>query len=632
MSKLVSSKKKNKEPGPRSLGPISDLEKHLLPEWWRSIFNSLYLKTDGDVIENNDNTMKEIDLVVKTTNIEPYDHILDLCCGQGRHSLELAKRGYQNVFGIDRSRYLIRLARKRASQLNFKVNFSEGDARRLRIAENSLDTVLLMGNSFGYFERNEDDICVIKEVKRILRDHGSLVLDIVDGEWMEKNFEARSWEWIDQNYLVCRERSLSLKEDRIITREVIIHAEQGILADQFYAERLYSIDTIKAILEKCGFVNIIHHQNLVPHSTRNQDLGMMSNRLFITAMVPEKQKIIIAKNIIDVTVIMGDPHLPDEVKRDGKFNEEDLNTIKTLKDNLKKLSGFKFTFLDNHPTLIKNLLRNTPSFVFNLCDEGFFNDAFKELHVPAILDMLKISYTGAGPVCLATCYNKSFVRSLAANLDIPVPLETYVDPADQAATLPSVFPALLKPNLGDSSLGITKDAVVHNAEQLMGYMEKMKTMFPGRAILVQEFLPGKEYSVGIIGNPGNYQVLPILEVDYSRLDPSLPKILSYESKWLPDSPFWNDIKYKEAELSDEVYRQLTDQSMLLFERLNCCDYARFDYREDANGIVKLLEVNPNPGWCWDGKLNFMAAFRGIKYEDLLEMILNAALERYKLKN
>jgi D-alanine-D-alanine ligase len=213
-------------------------------------------------------------------------------------------------------------------------------------------------------------------------------------------------------------------------------------------------------------------------------------------------------------------------------------------------------------------------------------------------------------------------------LDVPVPLETYVRPGDQGATLPGVFPALLKPNYGDSSQGITKDAVVHNERALLDYLERLRTEFPRRPVLVQEYLTGPEYSVSLIGNPDQgLRALPILEVDYSGLDPKLPRILGYESKWEPDSPYWTQIRYHEASLADHVQSQLIEQSARLFERLGCRDYARFDFRADAKGEIKLLEVNPNPGWCWDGKLNIMAGFQGMRYAELLGQILQSAEER-----
>ncbi len=223
------------------------------------------------------------------------------------------------------------------------------------------------------------------------------------------------------------------------------------------------------------------------------------------------------------------------------------------------------------------------------------------------------------------------MRAVAITLDVPVPLETYVRPGDQGATLPSVFPALLKPNYGDSSQGITKEAVVKNEKALLDYLDKLRNEFPKRPVLVQEYLTGPEYSVALVGNPDQgLRALPVLEVDYSKLDAKLPKILGYESKWEPESPFWTQIRYIEATVSDQAQQQMIEHSMRLFERLGCRDYARFDFRADARGEIKLLEVNPNPGWCWDGKVNLMASFQGMRYSDLLGQILQAAVERLNI--
>ena len=142
---------KNIPLSPRTLGPLSDLEHHLPSDWWRTLFNSFYLKTDGDVVENPENTNQEIDQIITMAALEPNDHILDLCCGQGRHSIELARRGFSHVNGVDRSRYLIRLARKRAKKEGLSVTFHEGDARKYRSKGQLFHCVLILGNSFGYF-------------------------------------------------------------------------------------------------------------------------------------------------------------------------------------------------------------------------------------------------------------------------------------------------------------------------------------------------------------------------------------------------------------------------------------------------------------------------------------------------
>ena len=630
MAQAPKPKRPKRSPARSSLGPVADLESHLPAEWWRKLFNALYVKTDGDVVENSENTRREVDFIVSAAAITHHSTILDLCCGQGRHCLELARRGFKNVMGVDRSRYLIRLAKKRAQTEGLNVFFKEGDARNPRLNENSIDCVAIMGNSFGYFSNKQDDEKVLTAVGKILRPTGQLVLDITDGAHMAEHFDRRSWEWIDEHHFVCRERSISKEGDRLISREVIVNDETGVLADQFYAERLYTKETISRLLEKTGFRNIRHHGHAEAVSDRDQDLGMMARRILLTADAPQlpARKARGKLQQIDVTVVMGDPRLPDGVKRNGTFNPEDFDTIRKLKDALSELPAYKVRYLDNHATLERDLAELKTDLVLNLCDEGFNNDPAKEMHVPAMMELRGIPYTGAGPSALAACYDKGLVRAVAASLDVPVPLETYVRPGDQGATLPSVVPALLKPNTGDSSQGITKDAVVTSTRSLIDYLERLRTEFPKRGVLVQEFLTGPEYSVGLVGNPDQgLRALPILEVDYTRLDPSLPKILGYESKWEPDSPYWTQIKYHEATLPDHVQQQMIENSSRLFERLGCRDYARFDFRADAKGEVKLLEVNPNPGWCWDGKLNIMAGFQGLRYTDLLHQILLAAEER-----
>lgn len=620
-----------KNPNTKCLGPVADLEKHLPMDWWRSIFNSVYLKTDADVVENDKATAGEVDYFLKVTELEPSDHILDLCCGQGRHSLELAKRGYPFITGMDRSRYLVRLAKSRATKGNYNIRFTEGDARKIRALDQSLDCVMIMGNSFGYFEEENDNLKVLKEANRLLKEGGILYLDITDGGWMKEHFEKRSWEWIDQELMVCRERHLSMDGTRLISRELVTHAEKGVIADQFYAERLYTFEEIKGYLAKAGFEKIARHENVVGDSFRNQDLGMMANRYIITAVAPKKEiKVQKALAKLPCTVLMGDPKLPDAVKRNGQFNKEDFDTIDRFKKALEGVERCQFTFYNDHKNLIKKFSQNPPAFVFNLCDEGWNNDPFKELHPPALMDMLNIPYTGAGPECLAVCYNKATVRAIANELEIGTPSEIWIDPANQSSAIPSIFPAIVKPVYGDSSIGITQHAVVHNAEELVSYFDQIKKELPGIPILIQEFLEGNEFSVGIIGNGSSMEVLPVLEVDYSGLPSNLPKILGYESKWHPDSPYWTAIRYKEAELDENAFRYLSDASINLFNRLKCLDYARFDFRMNGKGEIKLLEVNPNPGWCWDGKMAIMADFGGISYAEMIEKILHSALERYNL--
>ncbi|MBN1159118.1 MAG: methyltransferase domain-containing protein, partial [Bacteroidales bacterium] len=439
-----------------SFGPVENLEKYLQPDWWRRIFNSMYLKTDADVVEDMQITRREVDIFTAILGLDKKMVILDLACGQGRHSLELARRGYCNVNGMDRSHYLIRKARNSCTAEQLNVNFKEGDARKLPYQNDTFDVVMILGNSFGYFESIEDDVKILKEVFRVLKPFGKFLIDVADGNYLRDNYSPRSWEWIDARHFVCRERSLASDNQRLISREVITNINKGVIHDQFYAERLYNRQTLTDLFGKTGYSNVIFHGNLETDSKRNQDLGMMERRIIVTAQVlkvltPVKCGRPALKNVV---VLLGDPGKPDIVKPSGLFDEDDFATIRILKTALSRLKEYKFTYLSNHNTLLGDLvrLRARTDFIFNLCDEGFNNDPRKELHVPAMLDILNLQYTGANPRGLAYCYDKSLVRGIAEEMHIPVANALFIKTEDNVFDMNIDFPVIAKPNYGDSSI------------------------------------------------------------------------------------------------------------------------------------------------------------------------------------
>ena len=288
-----------------------------------------------------------------------------------------------------------------------------GDARKLLYPADHFNAVLILGNSFGYFETLQDDLQVLKEIRRILKPWGRLIIDLSDGEYLKSNYQPRSWEWINSKLFVCRERDLSLDGDRLVSREVVTHVEKGVIADQFYAERLYSKETLLKLLTEAGFSEVSFPAQLTPDSQRNQDLGMMERRTLVTARVRKDWTVVKPKTKSkNVCVVLGDPEKPDLLKPLQIFDDDDFYTIDRMKEALKELEGYHFTYLKNHDSLIQDLVQSGKKidYVLNLCDEGYFNFPRKELHVPALFEALGISYTGAGPQCLAYCYDKSLVR------------------------------------------------------------------------------------------------------------------------------------------------------------------------------------------------------------------------------
>lgn len=625
-------------PSSTTRGPVDRLRHHVSSEWWRDLFDETYLLTDSDVL-TEPITRKEVDVFIQKSGLEHDDRILDLCCGQGRHAIELARRGFNHVTGLDQSEYLVDVARKMADENGVDMVFEQGDARDLPYDDDRFDVVLLLGNSFGYFDADREDRRVLHEVRRVLKPGGRVLLDLTDGDYTRKHYQPRSWEWASEEYFVCRERELDEDDNRLIAREIVAHVERGIEEDQFYAERLYGRREVSRLLRTSGFGVPTFHR-MRGDSDRGQDLGMMGHRFVVTASVPptgngSKTRARTGSDLRYVAVVLGDPRLPDETKLGGAFDDDDYDVVGALREALGQLEEYEFIYFNDHSTLLDDLQTygDAVDLVFNLCDEGLRNSPRQELHVPALLDTLSIPYTGAGPQCLAHCYDKSIVRGVAAEMGISI-AEGYVlrPGASLPETLPVPYPVIVKPNAADNSAGMTVDCIARDREALVRAVDAVRHhVGEGRMLLIERFLTGADLTYGVLGNPTDgYHSLPVSEDDYSRLPKDLPRFCGYEAKWDPTSPYWTDVQAVPATLPDATRDQIRDDSHLLFERLGCRDYARFDWRLDADGRPHLLEANPNPGWSWDSHLVEAASFEGASYADVLARILEAAYRRHGL--
>ncbi|MDX1412418.1 MAG: hypothetical protein R3351_09695, partial [Nitrospirales bacterium] len=274
-----------------------------------------------------------------------------------------------------------------------------------------------------------------------------------------------------------------------------------------------------------------------------------------------------AKTFRRIGVITGDPRLADPTKRNAQYNEEDTATHNAMKAAFQELPEFTFLFYDDHSRLFDQLQQDRPDLVVNFCDTGFRNVPTQELHIAAYLEMLGIPYTGAPPSAMVMCFDKAIVRLVAQSLGVPVPQEFFISSENSLETLPDLYPGLIKPNTADGSVGITKDAVARSPGEARKYLHWLRSTLPGRDALWQEYLAGPEYGIGVIGNlETDFWILPILEVDFSRLPAGLDPILSFESKAYPDSPYWTDIKFKQAVLDRSVEEKMKGWVRILFRR------------------------------------------------------------------
>lgn len=337
--------------------------------------------------------------------------------------------------------------------------------------------------------------------------------------------------------------------------------------------------------------------------------------------------------LLEVAVVLGDPRLPYPYAPDGRFGEEEIEADRRLREALGELPAYRFSYFDDHSQLIDALREARPALALNFCDTGFRNDWDLERNIPALLEILEIPYTGADPLSISLGTDKALVRALAMTLDIPVPNETFIDLTADPLVLPVLYPALIKPNSSGGSFGITRDCVVKDAAEAEAYLRDLAGQLDYLPEAVaQDFLTGPEYTVGLIGNPdAGFTVLTPLEVDYSRLDPGLPPILTYDSKADPESPYWQELAFRPAELDEVTRGQLVEYSAKLFRRLGMRDYGRFDFRAGADGVPRFLDANTNPTWYFDGKMALMAGWDGYSYAETVGLILEAAVRRYGLR-
>ena len=340
--------------------------------------------------------------------------------------------------------------------------------------------------------------------------------------------------------------------------------------------------------------------------------------------VPETKKIV---------VLFGDPRLFDPVAPGGVWDEDDIETIDKLKAALAEIQGYEFSYLDNHKTFIDDLraLKGNVDLVFNLCDEGYYNDPRKEMHVAALLEILGLPYTGATPQSMAIRLDKGIVKGIARMLGVPTANGMLIDVGQDVPNLPAGmdFPVFVKPNNTDAGQGISRKSICHSRDELVDVVAELREgICKEMPILVEEFLPGKDLTTGIIGNPGfdSLLSLPIAEEDYSMLSPELPRLCGWEAKWDPTSPYWQT-KSIRADLPPKIEATIIEATKRMFKYTECRDYARFDWRLDNYGTPKLLDVNCNPGWCWDGHLAKLSSMIGISYPQMLEKILEVAMDR-----
>ncbi|MGB5750540.1 MAG: class I SAM-dependent methyltransferase [Desulfobacterales bacterium] len=255
------------------------------PDWWKTLFDDVYLLTDARSVGDESLTRLEVDVVCELLPME-FDHkILDLCGGQGRHSFELCKRGFSACTLLDYSQSLTDIAIKKARENEAPMKVMRCDARKIDLAAEQFDHVLIMGNSLGYIQQFDADRTILSEAYRVLRPGGWLLVDVTDGTAAKKIFNPNAWHEIGEETVVCRQREIH--KNIIRARELVINKKEGLIRDRTYAVRLYESQTLASLLESTGFNQIKLHTDFSPHRFEG-DFGFMNRRMLAVGQKPKE--------------------------------------------------------------------------------------------------------------------------------------------------------------------------------------------------------------------------------------------------------------------------------------------------------------------------------------------------------
>jgi D-alanine-D-alanine ligase len=266
--------------------------------------------------------------------------------------------------------------------------------------------------------------------------------------------------------------------------------------------------------------------------------------------------------------------------------------------------------------------------IFNWC-EGVEDETGGDARICADLDRMGYTYTGNGPATLKVSVEKGRVKRLLQRWNIPTPGgREYgsVDEVTEASWDPANFPAILKPVSQHCSVAVTRDAVVHNMEQLRERVAYVVDTVKEPA-LAERFIAGREINVGIWGN-GRPRVLPLREIDFSRIENPLHQMVTWDSKWVPDSPEWNAMPViTQPAISDELRARVEDVALRTYRAFDCRDYARVDLRIDQHDQPYVVDVNPNPDITPDGGFAGACNAAGYTYGEAISNIVSMAVAR-----
>ncbi len=293
-----------------------------------------------------------------------------------------------------------------------------------------------------------------------------------------------------------------------------------------------------------------------------------------------------------VLILYNEPVLPAD-HPDAESEHEVLDTVEQVEKALAQ-AGHDVRRLGvcrDPGKLLAGLRRERPDVVFNLF-EGLADQSDTEAHAAGVLDWLGVPYTGSPYLTLCLARNKHLTKHLLQGAALPTPAFQVVDELPLAECRLG-WPVIVKPATQDASVGLDQGSVVTDQGRLEERVASLLENY-GPPVLVEQFIRGREFNVGLIETP-ELRVLPPSEILFTDPDPSYWPIVTYDGKWKPGTRDYDSTPPRyPADVAPRLRAKLEALAKRAFRLLGCRDYARVDFRVGPTGRPYILEVNPNP--------------------------------------
>jgi D-alanine-D-alanine ligase len=316
------------------------------------------------------------------------------------------------------------------------------------------------------------------------------------------------------------------------------------------------------------------------------------------------------------------------------FEVDSLTPMEEYEIIAKKLKrvgfdAYTLNLKDDIFSLLDLVKQNPPDVIFNFA-EIYKEQPRLEMNLVGLYELIGIPYTGASALTLANCQSKFLTKKLLNFHGIKTARFQLFDIIPEEFKLETKFPVIVKPAYEDASVGIENESIVYNTNALRKRLEFVFSQF-NQPALIEEFIEGREFNVSVTGDL-KPKVLPISEIDFSRMPDHLHNIVSYQAKWDPHhESYHKTIPICPANISKDLEEKIKHTAIAAFKIMGTRDYARVDMRVTSDEEVYVLEVNPNPDLTEGAGFMRSAHASGLSYSQALKKIVMLAYERGKRK-